>query len=107
MVSEARVQIARRTFDFPSVLKEPALELSNFIIMGKSTSDVDFYGETRLQYAQSLAWTTGGHQVKGGFDLNHLRDTIPVESVLPGTHHFPLARRVRDIHACRLLVAVS
>jgi Carboxypeptidase regulatory-like domain/TonB dependent receptor len=89
IVSEARVQIARRTFDFPSVLKEPALELSNFIIMGKSTSDVDFYRETRVQYAHSLAFTTGGHQVKGGFDLNHLRDASQWDLFFPARIIFP------------------
>jgi hypothetical protein len=89
VVNEIRVQAARRTFDFPSVLKEPALELSNFIIMGKSTSDVDYYAETRLQYAQSLAWTTGGHQVKGGVDVNHLRDTSQWDLFFPARIIFP------------------
>ena len=89
LVSEVRVQVARRTFDFPSVLKEPALELSNFIIMGKSTSDVDHYGETRVQYAHSLTWTRGGHQVKGGLDLNHLRDTSQWNLFFPARIIFP------------------
>jgi hypothetical protein len=89
LVSEARAQVARRTFDFPSVLKEPALELSNFIIMGKSTSDVDYYGETRIQYAHSLTWTTGGHQVKSGVDLNHLRDTSQWDLFFPARIIFP------------------
>src|SRR5437867_244150 len=89
LVNEIRVQIARRTFDFPSVLKEPALELSNFIIMGKSTSDVDYYAETRLQYAQSLAWTTGAHQLKGGVDVNHLRDASQWDLFFPARIIFP------------------
>ncbi len=45
IVNEARVQWARRSFDFASVIKEPDLEVSNLIITGKSTSDVDFYRE--------------------------------------------------------------
>jgi Carboxypeptidase regulatory-like domain len=89
VVNEIRVQVARRTFDFPSVLKEPALELSNFIIMGKSTSDVDYYAETRVQYAQSLAWATGGHQLKGGVDINHLRDTSQWDLFFPARIIFP------------------
>jgi hypothetical protein len=89
LVNEVRAQFARRTFDFPSVLKEPALELSNFIIMGKSTSDVDYYAETRLQYSHSLAWTTGGHQVKGGIDINHLRDTSQWDLFFPARIIFP------------------
>jgi hypothetical protein len=89
LVSEARVQVARRTFDFPSVLKEPALELSNFIIMGKSTSDVDSYAETRIQYAHGVTWTTGAHQVKSGIDLNHLRDRSAWHLFFPARIIFP------------------
>src|SRR5215475_5168418 len=72
LINEARFQAARRTFDFTSVLKEPALELSNFIIMGKSTSDVDYYAETRIQFSDSVTATRGEHQLKAGFDLNEL-----------------------------------
>ncbi len=89
LVNEMRVQLARRSFDFPSVLKEPALELSNFIIMGKSTSDVDFYGETRSQGANSLTWTAGGHQVKGGIDLNHIIDESRWDLFFPARIIFP------------------
>ena len=65
LVNEARFQGAYRSFDFPSVLKEPALEISNFIIMGKSTSDVDYYSERRFQFSDSLTRTAGSHQLKG------------------------------------------
>jgi hypothetical protein len=47
MVNEARLQLSRRRFDFESVLKEPDLEVSNLLITGKSTSDVDHYREDR------------------------------------------------------------
>src|SRR5207249_4042443 len=59
------------------------------IIMGKSTSDVDYYAETRLQYAQSLAWTTGAHQLKGGVDVNHLRDASQWDLFFPARIIFP------------------
>ncbi|HEV2668471.1 MAG TPA: carboxypeptidase regulatory-like domain-containing protein, partial [Blastocatellia bacterium] len=45
--NEARFQWARRVFEFPSVVAEPAIEVSNLLTMGKSTSDVDFYQEDR------------------------------------------------------------
>ena len=64
-MNEARFQIARRTFDFPAVFNEPSLDISNFIIMGKSTSDVDYYAETRIQIADSLTWTSGGTSGEG------------------------------------------
>src|SRR5205807_8805060 len=48
-VNEAHFQWARRSFDFASVLKQPDLEVSNLLLTGKSTSDPDFYEETRFQ----------------------------------------------------------
>src|SRR5712691_6240316 len=89
LVNEARFQAARRTFDFPSVLKEPALELSNFIIMGKSTSDVDFYGETRIQFADSVTLAKGAHQMKAGIDVNELRDESKWDLFFPARIIFP------------------
>src|SRR5262245_20545904 len=88
-VNEARFQAARRTFDFTSVLKEPALELSNFIIMGKSTSDVDFYGETRIQFTDSLTLTRGAHQLKAGADINELRNEAEWHLFFPARIIFP------------------
>src|SRR5215467_13534249 len=73
-VNEARFQWARRSFDFFSVLKQPDLEVSNLLITGKSTSDPDFYEETRAQVSDSLSLTVGSHQLKFGGDFNHLID---------------------------------
>src|SRR5206468_2040143 len=56
-VNEVRVQWGRRSFDFPSVLKEPDLEISNLLLTGKSTSDPDFYRETRLQASDNFSYT--------------------------------------------------
>ena len=83
MVNEARVQWARRSFDFGSVLKEPDLEISNLIITGKSTSDVDFYRETRFQASDNLSIVSGGHQFKFGADFNHLADTAKWDLFFP------------------------
>jgi outer membrane receptor protein involved in Fe transport len=68
---------------FPSVLKEPDLEISNLIITGKSTSDVDFYRETRLQASDSLSRVSGGHSFKVGADFNYLRDTAEWDLFFP------------------------
>jgi hypothetical protein len=89
LVNEARFQGAYRSFDFPSVLKEPALEISNFIIMGKSTSDVDFYSERRFQFSDSLTRTAGAHQVKAGVDFNYLRDVSEFHAFFPARIIFP------------------
>jgi hypothetical protein len=89
LLNEARFQVARRTFDFPAVFKEPAIDISNFIIMGKSTSDVDFYGETRVQIADSVTWAAGGHQVKAGADINYIRDESQWDLFFPARIIFP------------------
>ena len=89
LVNEARFQAARRTFDFPAVFNEPSLDVSNFIIMGKSTSDVDAYAETRYQIADSLTWSSGAHQVKAGVDINALRNDATWNLFFPARIVFP------------------
>ncbi|HEY6249967.1 MAG TPA: TonB-dependent receptor [Candidatus Angelobacter sp.] len=88
-VNEARVQFARRSFDFFSVLKQPDLEVSNLLITGKSTSDPDFYEETRTQFSDSLAISQGKHQLKFGVDFNHLNDDSQWDLFFPARVIFP------------------
>src|SRR6266540_3991989 len=83
VVNEARVQWARRTFDFTPVIKEPDLEVSNLIITGKTTSDMDFYSESRVQLSDNLSVVTGGHALKFGPDFNNLRNTSRLDLFFP------------------------
>jgi hypothetical protein len=89
VLNEARVQAARRTFDFSAVFNEPSLDVSNFIIMGKSTSDVDYYAETRLQFADSITWSGGAHLVKAGVDINVLSNESEWNLFFPARIVFP------------------
>jgi outer membrane receptor protein involved in Fe transport len=89
VVNEARVQWARRTFDFRPVVKEPDLEISNLIITGKTTSDVDFYGESRLQLSDNLSIVSGGHALKFGTDFNNVRDETQLDLFFPARVIFP------------------
>jgi len=82
-VNEARVQWARRSFDFPSALKEPDLEVSNLLLTGKSTSDADFYRESRLQISDSFSYTRSSHAFKFGADFNNIRDTTEWDLFFP------------------------
>ena len=89
LLNEARFQAARRTFDFPSVLNEPSLDISNFIIMGKSTSDVDAYSERRAQFADSLTLNRGAHMLKAGVDINFLKNDSTWNLFFPARIVFP------------------
>ena len=89
IVNEARVQWARRTFDFPSVLKEPTFEISNLIISGKTTSDMDFYRESRLQLSDNISVVSGKHGLKFGADFNHIRDQNQLDLFFPARVIFP------------------
>jgi hypothetical protein len=89
LVNEARFQAGVRDFNFESVLKEPALEVSNLINTGKSTSDVDFYRESRAQWIDNVSYVTGSHQVKAGLDFNHIRDKARWELFFPARIIFP------------------
>lgn len=88
-VNEARFQWARRTFNFEPALKEPDLEVSNLLITGKSTSDVDFYRESRIQLSDSLSSVVGAHQVKFGADFNHIRNNARWDLFFPARIIFP------------------
>jgi hypothetical protein len=83
VVNEARVQWARRTFGFTPVIKEPDLEVSNLIITGKTTSDMDFYRESRLQLSDNLSVVSGGHALKFGGDFNNIRNTSRLDLFFP------------------------
>ena len=89
IVNEARFQWARRTFNFESRLKEPDLEVSNLLITGKSTSDVDFYRESRLQLSDSLSDLVGAHQLKFGVDFNYIRNKARWDLFFPARVIFP------------------
>lgn len=89
LVNEARFQWGRRSFDFPSVLKQPDLEVSNLILTGKSTSDMDFYGETRTQLSDDLDINIGEHEMKVGGDFNSIQDDSQWDLFFPGRIIFP------------------
>lgn len=89
VVNEARVQWSRRSFDFHPVVKEPDLEVSNLIITGKSTSDMDFYRESRLQASDSVSVLSGGHALRFGADFNNLRDMSTGDFFFPARVIFP------------------
>src|SRR5262245_26569169 len=89
IVNEARVQWARRTFDFTPVIKEPDLEISNLIITGKTTSDMDSYRESRLQLSDNLTVVSGGHSLKFGTDFNHIRNRSQLDLFFPARVIFP------------------
>ncbi|HXB20885.1 MAG TPA: TonB-dependent receptor [Candidatus Solibacter sp.] len=88
-VNEAHFQWARRSFDFASVLKQPDLEVSNLLLTGKSTSDPDFYEETRLQLSDSFSLNLGKHALKMGADFNHLTDDSQWDLFFPARVIFP------------------
>ncbi|MGQ9897970.1 MAG: carboxypeptidase regulatory-like domain-containing protein [Acidobacteriota bacterium] len=73
-VGEMRGQWARRDFVFRPRFAEPALELPNLIVMGKSTSDVDEYREDRIQMAGTFTQLKGQHTIKVGGDWSRLDD---------------------------------
>jgi outer membrane receptor protein involved in Fe transport len=87
--NEARFQWARRSYEFPSILLEPNLEVTNLLNSGKSTADLDFYGEDRVQLTDSFGYSTGGHQLKAGGDYNYLDDRTGWAVFFPARVIFP------------------
>jgi hypothetical protein len=92
--NEARLQLARRSFAYPSVYTEPTIEVSNLLTMGKSTSDLDYYQEDRIQLTDNFSYTIGAHQLKFGGDYNYLRDRTLWSLFFPGRIIFPTLDRL-------------
>jgi hypothetical protein len=76
LVNEALFQYSRRTFGFTSVSNEPNLTIANLLELGRNIGPVDRYRETRVQIADNLTWARGGHTVKAGLNINHIRDRL-------------------------------
>jgi outer membrane receptor protein involved in Fe transport len=89
LLNETRVQWARRSYDFAPTVPEPALEVTNLLIMGKTTSDMDFYKEDRFQLGTSFLFTGGGHQFKIGGDYNRIGDQAGWDLFFPARIIFP------------------
>ena len=89
ILNETRLQWARRSYDFQPIVAEPTLEITNLIIMGKTTSDMDFYKESRWQGSSSLLFLSGGHQLKVGVDVNSIHDEAGWNLFLPARIIFP------------------
>src|SRR4029453_18825590 len=89
LLNETRLQWARRSYDFNPTVPEPALEITNLLIMGKTTSDMDFYQEERFQAGTSFLYTRGGHQFKIGGDYNNIKDNAGWDLFFPARIIFP------------------
>lgn len=89
VLNETRVQWASRSYDYQPIVAEPTLEITNLIIMGKTTSDMDFYKESRWQGSSNMVFLSGGHQVKVGVDYNSIQDEAGWNLFLPARIIFP------------------
>lgn len=88
MENEFRVQWARRNFDYAPVTREPAFEVSNLLLIGKTYSDFDSYREDRVQLSDSLAYEAGNHLVQAGVDFNRLVDNCKWDLFFPARFIF-------------------
>ena len=89
VLNETRLQWARRSYDFTPLVSEPTLEITNLIIMGKTTSDLDFYEENRWQGSTSFLFLNGPHQFKAGLDANSIDDHAGWNLFFPARIIFP------------------
>jgi outer membrane receptor protein involved in Fe transport len=89
VLNETKVQWAQRSYDFQPVVAEPTLEITNLVIMGKTTSDMDFYKEQRWQASSTFTAVKGSHQLKMGVDLNSIKDDAGWNLFLPARIIFP------------------
>ncbi|MBO0861199.1 MAG: TonB-dependent receptor, partial [Chloracidobacterium sp.] len=87
--NEARVQFARRSFDFPSTNFQPTFEVTNLLAMGRNVADLDYYQEDRSQATDNFSYTRGAHQFKFGGDYNYFHDESLWNLFFPARIIFP------------------
>jgi len=89
-VNTLLAQYARRRYTFPGVTGQPNLDIPNTLLFGHNFGVFDFIGETRAQFADSVAWVKGSHLVNFGGDFNQIWNKVtwpgftPMRIVLPG-----------------------
>jgi hypothetical protein len=90
LINTALVQYARRHYNFPGVTGQPDLDIPNDLSFGHNFGTLDSIYESRLQFADSVAWVKGKHLAKFGFDSNNIWDATiypgftPARIILPG-----------------------
>jgi hypothetical protein len=90
LVNTFLAQVARRSYNFPGVNGQPALDIPNELVFGHNFGVFDFVGEMRVQLSNATSWVHGRHIVRFGGDLNLLSDHVtwpgftPMRIVLPG-----------------------
>jgi len=90
LVNTFLAQWARRSYDFPGVSGEPALDIPNELMFGHNFGVFDAIGETRGQFSNATSWVRGRHILRFGADLNVIGDNVtwpgftPMRIVLPG-----------------------
>ncbi|MBO0862036.1 MAG: carboxypeptidase regulatory-like domain-containing protein [Chloracidobacterium sp.] len=92
--NEGRLQLARRSFGFPSVYNEPTIEVSDLLTMGRPSVDLDNYQEDRIQATDNFSYTVGPHQFKAGGDYNYLHDSSVWSPGFPAQIIFPSLDRL-------------
>jgi Carboxypeptidase regulatory-like domain/TonB dependent receptor len=92
--NEARLQLSRRSFNFPSTNFEPTFEVTNLLSSGRNEADLDFYKEDRIQVTDNFSYTRGAHQFKFGGDYNYLRDQSVWNLFFPARILFPTLDRL-------------
>ena len=70
LINEVRLQLARRSFDFPTVTTQPHLEVANEFAIGVNRGNPDFYREHRGEVTDNVTYTSGHHTVTFGGDFN-------------------------------------
>ncbi len=92
LVNTFLVQWARRTYDFPAVSGQPALDIPNELMFGHNFGAFDYIGESRVQLSNATSWVRGRHMLRFGADVNLLEDKVtwpgftPMRIVLPGAN---------------------
>jgi hypothetical protein len=96
LVNTFLFQYARRHYNFRGVTGEPNIDVGNDLMFGHSFGVNDAMYESRVQFSDDLAWVTGNHTFKFGFDANDVWDMTNFPGFTPARLIFPNLNCVVD-----------
>jgi hypothetical protein len=73
LVNQALFQYSHHTFDYPSISFEPLLSVGDQFNLGRAGFQPDVTRETMLEFANTVSYVHGAHNMKFGSNINHTR----------------------------------
>jgi hypothetical protein len=84
IVNQGFFQFSRKSFSNDPLTFEPNLEVPNIASFGKHIGPAEFYQENRFEFNDHLSFLVQDHELKFGFNFDHLQDQTLYSTTMGG-----------------------